>query len=179
MATPKRPDEDPDMEIAALRLDLERAREERIMAALWGSTDEHAPRIFSLWRNEDVTGVSGTGLVAHGVEFHDGAVVIRWSSETPSTVVWSGLDDAMRVHGHDGRTRVVWLSEHIDDVIDLAVETVEDRLRTRVHTPEVRRRVAESISAADPIDSQWEDCLNLADAAIHTLLTTVSLRDVA
>jgi hypothetical protein len=53
--------------------------------------------------------VSGEGIVAEGIEFSDGSVCIRWKSATPSTVVWASLDDAMKVHGHDGATEVLWL----------------------------------------------------------------------
>lgn len=67
------------------------------------------PKTFALQRGEDVTGVSGTGTVAYGVQFPDGQVVLRWLGEFASTVVWESLDAAMHVHGHDGRTRAVWL----------------------------------------------------------------------
>lgn len=56
-------------------------------------------------RDEDVTGVSGTGAVAQGVEFDDGTTVIRWCGDDRSTVVWADMAAAIRIHGHDGRTR--------------------------------------------------------------------------
>lgn len=64
---------------------------------------------FLLVRDEDVSGVSGTGKVAEGVEFTDGKVAIRWYGDSKSTVVWDSLDDAIKIHGHDGRTRVEWV----------------------------------------------------------------------
>jgi hypothetical protein len=70
-----------------------------------------AARLFVLRRSEDVTGVSGTGDVAEGVEFSDGTVVLRWAGVTPSTVVWPDLAAAIKVHGHDGRTRAAWLDD--------------------------------------------------------------------
>jgi len=66
-------------------------------------------RLFELHRDEDPTGVSGPGIVASGVEFDDGTVVIRWRSEHASTVVWDSIHDAVAVHGHVGRTRFVFL----------------------------------------------------------------------
>jgi hypothetical protein len=78
-------------------------------------SDDQFPRLFGLNRGEDVTGVSGTGTVAHGVQFPDGTVVLRWAGEFASTVVWESLDAAMHVHGHDGRTRVAWLPVLGDD----------------------------------------------------------------
>jgi hypothetical protein len=67
-------------------------------------------RTFTLERSEDVSGVSGIGTVADGVEFDDGVTVIRWRGDDRSTVVWDSVDAAERIHGHDGRTRIVWQS---------------------------------------------------------------------
>ncbi|GAA1994277.1 hypothetical protein GCM10009799_20480 [Nocardiopsis rhodophaea] len=69
------------------------------------------PRRFRLARDVDVTGVSGTGVVALGVQWPDGTVVVRWLSERPSTVCWNSLDDAIGIHGHHGATRVEWLDD--------------------------------------------------------------------
>ena len=66
-------------------------------------------RRFQLHRHADVSGVSGTGVVAEGVAFTDGTTVIRWLSDTPSTVLWPSIDAAMRVHGHGGATELRWL----------------------------------------------------------------------
>lgn len=69
------------------------------------------PRAFVLQRNEDETGVSGTGIVAEGVEFSDGTVALRWTSAWPTSVVFHdrGIDSVVHVHGHGGKTQVVWL----------------------------------------------------------------------
>lgn len=64
---------------------------------------------FQLERFEDVSGVSGTGIVADGVVFSNGKVVIHWLGETSSIVVWDSLDDAMKIHGHAGRTAIRWV----------------------------------------------------------------------
>jgi hypothetical protein len=69
------------------------------------------PHTFALVRDEDVSDVSGTGTVAMGVEFGDGTVVVRWLGEHPSTVTWDSVGDAIAVHGHQGRTRIVWIGE--------------------------------------------------------------------
>jgi hypothetical protein len=68
-------------------------------------------RRFRLERDGDVTGVSGVGVVAEGVQFTDGTVVLRWLGRTPSTVVWPDIVAARTVHGHDGRTRFVQLDD--------------------------------------------------------------------
>lgn len=68
------------------------------------------PRRFQLHRDTDVTGVSGSGLVADGVLWPDGTVSIRWRGERPSIVHWqNGMDDVDAIHGHGGHTRIVWL----------------------------------------------------------------------
>lgn len=69
-------------------------------------------RRFELHRDEDVSGVSGTGIVAEGVAFSDGGpVALRWTSEWPTSVVFHdrGVESLEAVHGHNGRTRIVWL----------------------------------------------------------------------
>lgn len=71
-------------------------------------------RRFQLVRAVDVTGVSGTGIVADGVLWPDGTVSVRWRGERPSVVFWERLDDAEAVHGHGGATCVEWL-DHADE----------------------------------------------------------------
>jgi len=65
-------------------------------------------RTFHLNRAVDETGVSGTGRVAQGVVFDDGTCVLRWLTETPGTTVFADIDALMAVHGHDGKTEVVY-----------------------------------------------------------------------
>ncbi|MFI2078702.1 hypothetical protein, partial [Streptomyces triculaminicus] len=73
-------------------------------------------RPFVLQRDHDVTGVSGTGIVADGVLWPDGTVSVRWRGSRPSTVHWDRLDDAIAVHGHGGATRIVWQDTPSDSV---------------------------------------------------------------
>jgi len=66
-------------------------------------------RTFTLRRDEDPTGVSGTGVVAEGIEFQDGTVALRWCvGDYRSTVIWPSIEAVEVIHGHDGRTQVVW-----------------------------------------------------------------------
>jgi hypothetical protein len=74
-------------------------------------------RRFVLERYADVSGVSGNGIVAEGTEWTDKTATIRWYGERPSTVVWESVDDAMRIHGHDGLTIRVWLDPPTEDQI--------------------------------------------------------------
>lgn len=70
-------------------------------------------RRFRLVRDVDVTGVSGTGVVAEGVEFSSGRVAMEWCSQFPTSVVFHdrGVESVQHVHGHGGATRM----EYLDD----------------------------------------------------------------
>jgi hypothetical protein len=68
-------------------------------------------RRFHLQRDEDTSGVSGTGVVAEGIQFTDGHCALRWLSDTASTVLYDSVGDLIAVHGHEGRTQVVWTDE--------------------------------------------------------------------
>lgn len=65
-------------------------------------------KIFNLVRDEDVTGISGTGVVAEVVEFSNGKTVVQWiAGDHQSTVVWDSLHDVEVIHGHAGKTKLV------------------------------------------------------------------------
>lgn len=66
-------------------------------------------RRFNLVRHEDETGVSGTGIVAQGVQFPGGKIVMRWTTDTSSTTFFDSIEDVEAVHGHDGKTEVIWV----------------------------------------------------------------------
>lgn len=68
-------------------------------------------RLLILQRYEDVSGVSGTGTVAEGVEFDDKRVVLHWLGEYGTIVVHESIHSVEAIHGHDGRTKIVWLDD--------------------------------------------------------------------
>lgn len=76
-------------------------------------------RMFTLVRDVDVTGISGTGPVAEGVQFSDGVVALRWVAPgisevnrhrgvLPTTVVHENVESVMALHGHNGSTHIEW-----------------------------------------------------------------------
>lgn len=65
-------------------------------------------RRFFLDRLEDETGISGTGLVAEGVEFWDHTVALRWCTGRSSTAVYANIGDVEVIHGHGGKTVIRW-----------------------------------------------------------------------
>ncbi len=69
-------------------------------------------RRFVLVRREDVTGVSGTGIVAEGVEFSDGRIAMQWTTNgVHAIVIHENLDALLSVHGHNGRTTVQFVDD--------------------------------------------------------------------
>lgn len=66
-------------------------------------------RRFELHRDDDVSGVSGNGVVAEGVEFRDGTAVLRWRGRLKSTAIYPNVADLEEIHGHEGATRIVWV----------------------------------------------------------------------
>jgi hypothetical protein len=84
-------------------------------------------RRFQLHRHMDVSGVSGTGVVAEGVEFGKaldivwpdgvhttlpaGWVRLVWRTEVSSTGLYASVAEVETVHGHGGATVLVWLDE--------------------------------------------------------------------
>lgn len=75
-------------------------------------------RRFQLDRSEDVSGTSGTGIVAEGCWFSSGKVVIAWTSKNlRSVTVHDSLAEMEAVHGHDGRTTIKWIDPEGEVVI--------------------------------------------------------------
>ncbi len=68
-------------------------------------------RTFHLFRHYDESGVSGTGYVAEGVVFSNGWVALIWLSELPSMAFYPSIDAVEAIHGHGGKTRIVFEEE--------------------------------------------------------------------
>jgi len=63
---------------------------------------------FRLVRAEDVSGVSGTGVVAEGVRFHDGQCVMSWFGRHHTLEIAPRIEDIVEIHGHSGKTVIQW-----------------------------------------------------------------------
>lgn len=68
----------------------------------------HKTRYFQLFRLEDVSGISGTGLVAEGIQFHDGQCVVSWLGEFHSIEIHPSIEQVKALHGHEGKTKIIW-----------------------------------------------------------------------
>lgn len=73
-----------------------------------GTAGKSTARLFTLVRETDVSGTSGTGVVAEGVEWSNGRVTISWLSPIPTQESLDNIAAVDKIHGHDGRTRVVF-----------------------------------------------------------------------
>ena len=62
------------------------------------------PRTFDLIRLSDVSGISGTGIVAEGCVFSDGTTALRWLTEHRSSVLYESAREVLAIHGHNGAT---------------------------------------------------------------------------
>lgn len=66
-------------------------------------------RRFWLNRAQDMSGVSGTGLVACGTQLPTGRCVIEWFGEVRGLDIYDNIGEVVKVHGHEGATKVVWI----------------------------------------------------------------------
>jgi len=68
-------------------------------------------RRFYLDRNKDISGVSGCGKVANGIQFENSWCVIYWLGTHPSIEFHVSLEELLHIHGHSGTTKVVWIDD--------------------------------------------------------------------
>jgi hypothetical protein len=103
-------------------------------------------KLFHLYRNEDQSGVSGTGPVVEGVVFTNGWVALRWLSAKSSICFYQSLEEVEQIHGHGGRT-------------ELIVHDFEP-LKRKVKSPSDERRFESLLSLIDlaaRLNGQAED----------------------
>lgn len=106
------------------------------------------PRRFALVRHVDYTGVSGVGVVAFGIAFSDGHVVLRWCSSHPATSTWGSLEDMLAVHGRGEATSIQWIDAPATELEDVpGVSRVGRRARRRA---ERDAAADDESSAGDP-----------------------------
>lgn len=66
-------------------------------------------RRFELWRDDDVSCIRGTGLIAEGVKFGDGKCVMRWRTAHASVSVYDSMKALKHNHLHAGKSRIEWV----------------------------------------------------------------------
>ncbi|WZB39601.1 hypothetical protein SEA_CURSIVE_115 [Streptomyces phage Cursive] len=84
-------------------------------------------RLFELHRDVDSSGVSGTGVVAQGVQFDSGQCAMTWLTSWNSVAVYPDLETLEAIHGHNGNTRVVFVEGPVQErqrTVEVAGKTV-------------------------------------------------------
>ena len=69
-------------------------------------------RRFYLQRDSDPSGVSGCGRVADGVMFASGWIALHFNPKlkgVESVYGYKDLADMYLLHGHGGKTKIVWI----------------------------------------------------------------------
>jgi hypothetical protein len=64
---------------------------------------------FVLNRSEDISGSSGVGIVAEGIQFTNGRVALTWRSSLTSVAIYDSIDILVKIHDHGGRTKIEWI----------------------------------------------------------------------
>jgi hypothetical protein len=77
-------------------------------------------RRFLLKREQDPTGISGTGIVAEGALLSDGRCVVHWLTDYASINIYATVEDMEALHGHDGQTKTLWCQD--DDAYDATLD---------------------------------------------------------
>ena len=154
-------------------------------------------KCFYLDRKIGPTGVSGTGVVAQGVQFTDGTVVVRWLGEHRTTTVHPCIETVVAVHCHKGQTLIRWVASDHEAVVKGLQEEIEALTSAELHEwcnkrfhwyqGEVARvekdrdewkRRAEGATAADLAGKHWKDSYRtLAEAQDKQVLTIAADRD--
>ena len=65
-------------------------------------------RLFNLFRETDSTGLSGIGNVAEGIEFSNKKVVICWSNNISSIVVYDNIEDFKKISCSHSTSKIIF-----------------------------------------------------------------------
>lgn len=74
-------------------------------------------RRFYLQRNQDASGVSGTGKVAEGCQFDTGWCSLVWLTGKSAMSYYPDIETLDMIHGHGGMTQVVWIDDESSNVV--------------------------------------------------------------
>ena len=94
--------------LASIKAEL--AFKDRLSKIKPSTAGKSTMRTFLLVRDEDVSGTSGVGVVAEGVEWSDGSCTLHWLSQLAAHETCANMKVLTQIHGHGGRTRVEWQS---------------------------------------------------------------------
>lgn len=131
-------------------------------------------KLFELHRDEDETGVSGTGVVAQGVIFDNGRCSLTWLTAHTSVATYDSIADVIAIHSHGGKTRVVqianvdsersaqlWRNAYQDEIENVGVDFTEKH-----NHREVWKERGELAAMFRPVDLTRDDLRVRTDAPV-------------
>lgn len=65
-------------------------------------------KLFKLDRTKDISGVSGTGIVAEGVIFSNGKVSLCWLGDKSTIVIYDNIKLVEQINCHNGNTKIIY-----------------------------------------------------------------------
>lgn len=80
-----------------------------------------AIRRFHIKRDIDVSGISGTGIVADGIQWHDGMCTIHWRGKHPTDNTHLSLQSVMDIHCHEGASKIIFDDVYVNDMNDVDI----------------------------------------------------------
>lgn len=68
-------------------------------------------RNFILDRKQDITGISGTGIIAYGVQWTPGGLCDMYWLGTKTTGQYPSIDSIKSTHCYNNNASVIWLQD--------------------------------------------------------------------
>lgn len=62
---------------------------------------------FYLYRTSDVSGVSGTGIIAMGAIMPSGKALLEWLGKFKTETIFDNIDQLHQIHSHEGKTQII------------------------------------------------------------------------
>lgn len=104
-------------------------------------------RVGYILRHEDIHGVSGEGKVADIFEGSNGKCVVIWLSANTSVNVYDNIKGVENIHGHNGKTEVIWSWEQEPDPDPMDKILVVDKPKlTKAEMVELAEETAEEVA---------------------------------
>ena len=72
---------------------------------------------FYLRRGQDISGVSGCGNIAEGVQFDTGWCALVWLTGKSAMSYYPDIETLDAIHGHGGSTKVIWIDDESSNVV--------------------------------------------------------------
>jgi hypothetical protein len=66
---------------------------------------------FYLNRKKDISGVSGTGIIAYGAILPSKRVVMEWVTKHKSIAIYDSIEEIQLLHAHKGKTELIYIDD--------------------------------------------------------------------